>query len=152
MSGHVPDTFVTDLFFSHMGLWSSDAYQGSEIFGVSGRGGHLLFQPTSRGTPAGSNAGQCGSNVKVSWGVLPGPGCWGPFAVVVCNRRTDEGARVMESAQVCGRYVETRLDNAVLECQSTGERSVCCFSFRFSLPSHRARETNCNETAAHQAE
>lgn len=37
-SGHVPDTFVTDIFLSHMGLWSLDAYQGSEIFGVSGRG------------------------------------------------------------------------------------------------------------------
>lgn len=38
-SGHVPDTFVTDIFFSHMWLWSSDAYQASEIFRVSGRGG-----------------------------------------------------------------------------------------------------------------
>lgn len=117
MSGHIPDTFLRyrHLLFSRVTLALRCLSRLRDIWRFrtwgSAAGLDLLFQPTSRGTPAGVKRRPVRLDHE---GILGGPSCVQAVVVVVgvhlstvCKRRIDGGVRLMENTQICGRYVET---------------------------------------------
>lgn len=115
MSGHIPDTFLCyrHLLFSRVTLALRCLSRLRDIWSFRTRGSaaglDLLFQPTSRGTPAGVKRRPVRLDHE---GILGGPPCVQAVVVgvhlpTVCKRRVDGGVRVMENTQICGRYVET---------------------------------------------
>lgn len=126
-----------------MWLWSSDDYQGSEIFKALGCGGQQLgwigsFNPVLEARLQGSNTGQCGSVLKP---FLGGPYCTQAVVVgvhlpIVWNRRADEGKHTD-----CGRYGETlgrRVNSVGQHCPGMpGNRWAECLLFcHFALLCH----------------